>query len=222
MIYNGSDSLSSDSGTSRSGHQSWYVFHISHFGCKYSTFLNISIIFGENLWFWPGRRKIRRYWPLIFSVRIKPGISDYMERPSVLTRWNLSISMSIVRNIMSIRRPLFSEIVSSVQSWKSLIKIILVFSNELAKNAKIFAKKIWWFDSNRISLRSLLRGTHPKRGKRKVDWNNEEQVQFISTKKRVQALISLEKFIVQESSGQARHIKIEYTMKSLILAQDER
>lgn len=141
MIYNGSDSLSSDSGTSRSGHQSWYVFHISHFGCKYSTFLNISIIFGENLWFWPGRRKIRRYWPLIFSVRIKPGISDYMERLSVLTRWNLSISMSIVRNIMSIRRPLFSEIVSSVQWWKSLIKIILVFSNELAKSAKIFAKK---------------------------------------------------------------------------------
>ena len=158
-------------------------------------YLNISIIFGENLWFWPGRRKIRRYWPLIFSVRIKPGISDYMERLSVLTRWNLSISMSIVRNIMSIRRPLFSEIVSSVQWWKSLIKIILVFSNELAKNAKIFAKKIWWFDSNRISLRSLLRGTRPKRGTRKVDWNNEEQVQFISTKKRVQALISLEKFI---------------------------
>ena len=42
----------------------------------------------------------------------------------------------------------------------------------------------------------------------KVDWNNEEQVQFISTKKRVQALISLEKFISTGDSGQARHIKI--------------
>ena len=56
----------------------------------------------------------------------------------------------------------------------------------------------------------------------KVDWNNEEQVQFISTKKRVQALISLEKFISTEGSGQARNLYKKYTMKSLILAQDER
>ena len=81
---------------------------------------------------------------------------------------------------------------------------------------RFFFEKIWKFKKNRISLHPLSKGKH------KVDWNNEEQVQFISTKKRVQALISLEKFIVQESSGQARNIKIEYTMKSLILAQDER
>ena len=116
-------------------------------------------------------------------------------------------------------RPHFLEIVSSEQWWKNSIKIILVYSSELAKIGKKSVKKFGGFHQTAY-LCGPFWEEHLRSGK--VDWNNEEQVQFISTKKRVQALISLEKFIVQESSGQARNLYKKYTMKSLILAQDER
>ena len=79
-----------------------------------------------------------------------------------------------------------------------------------------------WFKPHIFAV-PFERNTSQQGDKRKVDWNNEEQVQFISTKKRVQALISLEKFSTNNEVQDKLEIYIKkYTMKSLILAQDER
>ena len=95
-------------------------------------------------------------------------------------------------------------------------------SGSLLENGVFLKKKCKIFNKNlEIKIKPLIFAPAFEM-RAKVDWNNEEQVQFISTKKRVQALISLEKFIVQEGSGQARNLYKKYTMKSLILAQDER
>ena len=95
-------------------------------------------------------------------------------------------------------------------------------SGSLLENGVFLKKKCKIFNKNlEIKIKPLIFAPAFEM-RAKVDWNNEEQVQFISTKKRVQALISLEKFIVQRVQDKLEIYIEKYTMKSLILAQDER